>query len=127
MMSVTPQPSNGMAVAVVDDDENVRVAMGNLMRAIGLSVELFDGAISFLREDMDRFSCVLSDMQMPGMSGLDLQRELARRAPDLPIVFITGYPEEGVREAAFAGGAKGFFEKPCDIEELVAVVEAIHR
>lgn len=116
-----------MAIAVVDDDENVRLAMGNLMRAIGLSAELFESASSFLQQDLARFSCVLSDMQMPGMSGLDLQRELARRKPELPILFITGYPEEATRNAAFAGGAKGFFEKPCDIEKLVAVVEAIHR
>jgi FixJ family two-component response regulator len=125
-MSISlPAAQATATVAVVDDDENVRLGMGNLIRAIGFAPELFDGGPAFLKQDIARFACVLSDMQMPGMSGLELQRELAVRAPDLPIVFITGYPDEAIKEAAFAAGAKGFFEKPCDIDELIAVIEGI--
>lgn len=111
---------------MVDDDENVRGGMGNLMKAIDFDVELFESAAALLADDLGRFSCILSDMQMPGMSGLDLQRELSRSAPALPIIFITGYPDQRVREAALAGGALGFFEKPCDIEELVSAIELAH-
>lgn len=125
MSACSPEPGR-RAVAVVDDDENVRVGMGNLMNAIGFDVELFESAAALLAGDLGRFSCILSDMQMPGMSGLDLQRELSRRVPTLPIIFITGYPDQRVREVALAGGALGFFEKPCDIEELVSAIELAH-
>jgi len=121
---VLSQPA-AKTVAIVDDDRLVRLSMGNLIRALGYSVELFASGPLVLAGDLDRFSCVISDMQMPEMTGLMLQAALLERAPALPVIFLTAFPDESARSCALASGAQAFFEKPCDLDELVTTLEEI--
>jgi FixJ family two-component response regulator len=110
-------------VAVVDDDAFVLASMGKLIRSLGYGVELFPGGASLLEQDLQRFACVVSDLQMPEMSGLALQDKLKGVAPMLPVLILTAFPDEWARSHALAAGAFGFFEKPCDLDELVAKLE----
>ncbi|OHV16503.1 hypothetical protein BK022_11725 [Methylorubrum extorquens] len=113
----------GSTVAIVDDDEFVRAGLGNLMRSIDVDACLFASAEEFLDEDFRLYACVLSDIQMPGLSGLDLLVAVKARQPDLPVVLMTAYPDARVVERANREGAYRFLEKPCDPDELVALVE----
>jgi FixJ family two-component response regulator len=99
--------------------------MGNLLQAVGYRVELFPGGPPFLSADPARFSCVISDMQMPEMSGLALQERLREVAPALPIIFLTAFSDAWARSRALAGGACAFFEKPCDLDALIDRLEAV--
>jgi FixJ family two-component response regulator len=112
-------------VAIVDDDEAVRIGLESLMRSIDVKAEVFASAESFFESDHSRFACVLSDIQMPGRSGLDLLVAVRASRPDLPVVLMTAFPDERVRERAKAAGAYRFFVKPCDPNALVDVVESL--
>jgi FixJ family two-component response regulator len=109
-------PSGSLApavIAVVDDDGAIRVALSSLLRSMGHQVRLFATAEAFLADDtMPPADCVLTDVQMPGMSGLELQATLRRRMPLLPVVVITAFPNEAVRQRALAAGALDFLNKP---------------
>ena len=98
-------------IAIIDDDESVRIALESLVRSLGYSARVFAAAAEFLRSGrIDDTACLIVDVQMPGMSGLELQDLLLARNVRLPTVFITAYPEERVRRRALAGGAlAGFF------------------
>ena len=112
-------------VFVVDDDESVRKSLSRLMRSVGYQVEDFSSAEDFLeyprREEGD---CVILDVRMPGMSGLELQRELAIRRSKLPIIFLTAHEDEAIRGQAMEGGAVAVIGKPAK-EDLL--FDAIHR
>jgi FixJ family two-component response regulator len=111
-------------IAIVDDDEAVRVAIGRLLQALGYCASLFASADEFLRsEQVGSTACLITDLHMPGLSGLDLQERLIARGDRIPIIFITGYPEENVRTRAMKAGAVGFVGKPCNREQLTACVE----
>lgn len=112
-------------IAIVDDDQAVRVGLGNLMRSIDVANELFPTADAFLNSDLDRFALVLSDIQMPGMSGLDLLARLRELRPDIPVVLMTAFPDERVRERAEMAGAVRLFIKPCDPDELIELIETL--
>jgi FixJ family two-component response regulator len=100
-------------IAIVDDDESVREAATNLFRSMGLPVVAFASAEEFLSSDsVENTSCLVLDVQMPGMGGLRLQSHLASTGRDIPIVFVTGYPDEGVRTKALESGAVCFLTKP---------------
>jgi FixJ family two-component response regulator len=116
-------------VAVVDDDESVRESLPDLLREFGFSARAFSSAEEFLRSDAARrSSCLVLDIAMPGMNGLDLQRELARRGLAIPIVFITAHKDEDVCARAFAQGAAGFLHKPfSDMALLEALRKAVPR
>ena len=106
---MTPQH----CIAIVDDDQSVREAATNLFRSMGFPVVAFASAEEFLDSDsVERTSCLVLDMQMPGMGGLRLQSHLASAGRHIPIVFVTGYPDEGVRTKALASGAVCFLTKP---------------
>ncbi len=111
-------------VAIVDDDEAVRIGLGSLMRSIDVQAEIFASAEGFFESDLSRFACVLSDIQMPGRSGLDLLVAVRDSRPDLPVILMTAFPDDRVRERAAAAGAHRFFVKPCDPNEIVEVVES---
>jgi FixJ family two-component response regulator len=105
---------------VVDDDEAVRDSLGMLLESVGLEVELFGSATEFL----DRFhtaspGCLVLDVRLPGMSGLELQKELAARGAELPIVFITGHGDVPMAVGAMQEGAVDFLEKPFKEQELL--------
>ncbi|MFC0410918.1 response regulator transcription factor [Roseomonas elaeocarpi] len=112
-------------IAIVEDDDTVRVAIANLLRSADLRSVGFASAEAFLAEDLSGFGCVLSDVQMPGLSGLDLLRVTRQRRAELPVVLMTAYPDERVRQRALAEGARFFLEKPTDPEMLVANLRAL--
>ena len=116
-------------VFVIDDDEAVRDAVGMLLRANGLRVEVFPTAASFLGDFRPpRSGCIVLDVRMPGMSGPELQDELHKRRIALPIVFLTGHGDVPMAVRALKRGAADFIEKPHDEQLLVlAVTKALRR
>jgi len=127
-MSVPNHPNQSQLrqrIAIVDDDASVRCAMGNLFESLGYQAEVFDSARTLLAENLSRFGCVISDLQMPEMSGLELQHALLDVAPDIPFVVITAFAEERLRKRAMDAGAKAFLEKPCDVDGLIELIAQI--
>ncbi|MBN3968777.1 response regulator [Pseudomonas gregormendelii] len=111
-------------ISIVDDDKSGRIALSSLMRSLGYESHLFSCAEDFLAStERNVTDCLITDVQMPGMSGLDLQRELCNHSPDVPIIFITAHPEESVRQRAKAGGAVCFLSKPFDGQVLIDCIE----
>ena len=107
-------------IAIVDDDEAVREALKGLVRSLGYRASTFGSAEAFLNsEQVNDTSCLVTDVQMPGLSGLDLQDRLIASGHRIPIIFITGYPDENVRIRAMKAGAIGFLSKPCRDEHLL--------
>ena len=105
--------SKAQIVSIVDDDASVRVAMESLVRSLGFVAFAFESAEDFLRSPrVDDSACLITDVQMPGMSGLDLQDRLIAQGSRIPIIFITAFPEQTIRSRAEAGGALGCLEKP---------------
>jgi FixJ family two-component response regulator len=102
-------------ISIVDDDESVREATKGLVRSLGYDAAAFASAEEFLSSDrLNDTVCVVTDVQMPGLSGIELQSRLAEEGHRIPIIFITAYPEERVRGRAQKAGAFGFFDKPFD-------------
>ena len=107
-------------VFVVDDDAAVRDSLSLLIRSMSLDVETFDSAQAFLDNcDPTRPGCVVLDIRMPGMSGLELQEELRRHEVVLPIIFITGHGDVGMAVRAMKSGAIDFIEKPFNDQQLL--------
>ena len=105
--------SKAQIVSIVDDDASVRAAMESLVRSLGFVAFVFESAEDFLRSPrVDDSACLITDVQMPGMSGLDLQDRLIAQGSRIPIIFITAFPEQTIRNRAQAGGALAFLEKP---------------
>ena len=110
-------------VFVIDDQPSVRHALGEMLSAFGYSVEAHASADSFLRAlDPLRHGCVVADVRMPGMDGIELVRELGRRRIPLPVVLISGHADVPMAVAAIKGGAEDFIEKPVDDVQLVAAI-----
>jgi FixJ family two-component response regulator len=100
-------------ISVIDDDPSVRAATNNLLNSHGYVVHTFASAEEFLRSTLlDDTSCVIADIQMPGMSGLDLLTHLRGQGYLAPFIFITAFPEESVRDRALKAGAICFLAKP---------------
>jgi FixJ family two-component response regulator len=111
-------------VAIVDDDASVRATTDSLVRSLGYAVDTFGSAEEFLRSKrVDDFSCVIADVQMPGMSGVDLQAHLLTRGNHVPFIFITAFPEERVRAHVLGAGAIGYLTKPFDGDDLVQCLQ----
>jgi FixJ family two-component response regulator len=107
-------------VSIVDDDESVREATRGLVRSLGLAAATFASAEEFLRSDrVGDTSCLITDVQMPGLSGVDLQSCLIAQGHRTPIIFITAFPEDSVRTRVLNAGAIGFLSKPFDEECLI--------
>jgi len=112
-------------IFVVDDDPSVRKSLTRVMTSAGYTVEAFQSARDFLaREPLAGPCCVVLDVRMPGLTGLDLQETLATSGHRLPIVFITGHGDISMSVKAMKGGAVDFITKPFDVENLL---EAVHR
>ena len=111
-------------IAVVDDDEAVRAAIENLVRSLGLGVAAFASAEAFLASTVrGSVACLITDVQMPGMSGIDLQRHLAARGDGVPVILITAFPRDDARAQAEAEGAYGYLAKPFDGPRLIECIE----
>lgn len=116
-------------VFVVDDDDSIRKSLARLMRSVGLNVETFGSAGEFLaREPHSGPACLILDVRMPGLSGLDLQKELAASGRSLSIIFMTGHGTIPLSVQAMKAGALEFLEKPFDDQTLIdAVHEALKK
>jgi FixJ family two-component response regulator len=115
--------TNKPLVSVVDDDDAVREALSDVLQAFGFAVEAFASAEAFLAfEGMQRTNCLVLDIAMPGMTGLELQRELKRRGEQIPIVFITAHAESTLRARLIAAGAAECLFKPFTETALVDAV-----
>ena len=116
-------------VYVVDDDASVREAIESLIGSVGLRVQTFESAQEFLRSKRpDAPGCVVLDVRLPGLSGLDLQRELAAHGIDLPVIFITGHGDIPMSVRAMKAGALEFLTKPFRDQDLLdAIQQALQR
>jgi FixJ family two-component response regulator len=111
-------------VFVVDDDSSVREAIQNLISSVGLRVETFETAQDFLRSEIrDIPGCLVLDVRLPGLSGLDLQRELSARNVTLPIIFITGHGDIPMSVRAMKAGALEFLTKPFRDQDLLDAIQ----
>jgi len=116
-------------VYVVDDDSDVRNAMDTLMRSVGYKVRTFTSAAEFLRAKLsDAPACLLLDVRMPGMSGLDLQSEMTKANVDIPIIFITGHADVAMAVKVMKAGAVEFLTKPFHDQDLLdSIQHAVER
>lgn len=107
-------------VAVVDDDPRIRESLESLIESAGFAARVFALGEDFLqRGHLTETNCLITDIRMPGMDGLTLQRRVRLARPELPIIFITGHHDDEVERSALAGGAAYFIRKPFDAEELL--------
>lgn len=111
-------------IFIVDDDHSVRTALARLMRSRKLKAETFASAQEFLdRDPPDSPGCIVLDLKMPGVTGLELQEDLAAAGINLPVVFLTGHGDVPASVSAMKSGAVDFFEKPVDEEELMDAIK----
>jgi FixJ family two-component response regulator len=112
-------------IAVVDDDHSIRESLGGLFRSVGFAAQGFCSAAAFLQsDDLPRTDCVILDVRMPGMSGLELQRHLVASHPDVPVIFMTAHDDARTRSQALSGGAAAYLIKPFSEEALLDAVRA---
>jgi FixJ family two-component response regulator len=116
---------NTSRIAVIDDDESVRQATGRLLRSHGYAVATFGSAEDFLQaNEDDAWLCVITDIRMPGMSGIELQARLIAAGFRTPIIFMTAFPEESTFAAALAAGAHAYLAKPWREQSLLDLVKS---
>lgn len=107
-------------IAIVDDDDSFRRATTSFVRSLGYGTTAFDSAEAFLKSDkVSDTDCLITDVQMPGMTGIELQGKLIAQGHSLPIIFITAFPEMKARAEALAAGAVGFLAKPFNDQNLI--------
>src|SRR5579859_843262 len=112
-------------VSVVDDDESVRVSVAALIRSLGHQAHAFGSAEDFLASTAaEATDCLVVDIQMPGMSGLELQQTLATSGRWIPIIFVTAFLEDRIKKQVLAAGALGLLGKPYDGDALVNLIES---
>jgi FixJ family two-component response regulator len=118
--------SNGHSVSVIDDDRSIREAIGALLRSVGFSVAGFDSAEEFLKSGSPASTvCLILDLRMPGMGGLELQHRLSRDGHRVPIIVLSAHADEGARVRAMQAGAVAFLQKPFDNEMLLGTIELV--
>src|SRR5262245_27981228 len=115
-------------LSVIDDDESVRESLPDLLREVGFDARAFSSALEVRSSDyLDATRCLILDVAMLGMTGLDLQQELKRRGQEIPIIFITGQKDEGIRKQAFKQGAVKFLYKLFSDTALLDAINAALR
>lgn len=111
-------------ITIIDDDESVRIATESLVRSLGFSARTFASAEDFLNSPLlGETACVITDVQMPGMSGVELQSHLRSKGDATPLIFITAFPEERIRRQVDAAGAVGFLAKPFDGHDMIECID----
>jgi FixJ family two-component response regulator len=116
--------TNTLHITVIDDDPSVRQSLERLIKSLGHSVSTYGTCDAFLRSpSFEHTHCILLDVQMPGLSGLDLQKVILAMRNPTPIVFITAHREEDIKDQALAQGALGFLEKPFDEQALIDLIQ----
>jgi len=112
-------------IAVVDDDNAVRASIDSLVRSLGFRVAVFASAEEFLAStDVRKADCLITDVQMPQMSGVELHEHLTAQGIHIPTIFITAFPEETVRKRAMTGSAVCFLAKPFQAQTLIDCLES---
>ena len=112
-------------MALVDDDDALRNSLDNLLRSVGFRVQGFASAEAFLQaQHAPETACLLLDVRLPGMNGLELQRQLVAAHWAMPIIFVTAYADDDARARALAAGAVAFLSKPCREEDLLHAIDA---
>ncbi len=110
-------------IDVIDDEEAVRKSLRRLLRSVGLEAETFGTGTEFLDSLESRHpDCVILDLHLPGISGLDVQAQLGREKPSLPVIIITGRDDPGLGERVLAAGAVAYLKKPLDERALLAAI-----
>jgi FixJ family two-component response regulator len=118
-------PSRPPVISVIDDDASIRAATDSLLRARGYVVYTFASAAEFLRSpQLNESSCVITDVRMPDMSGVELQSALRKQGNSVPFIFVTAFPEESMHAQAVHEGAVCFLSKPFDAPTIIRCVEA---
>jgi FixJ family two-component response regulator len=113
-------------ISIIDDDESVRFATGSLVRSAGFSARTFASAEEFLESDcVTESSCIITDIQMPGLTGAELQCRLLAEGRRTPLIFITAFPNNSLRTRVLEAGAACFLTKPFNGESLIQCIEAI--
>ena len=111
-------------VSIVDDDKSIRDATRTLIRSLGHPAATFASAEEFLKSgSLGQTACLILDVQMPGMSGIDLQNHLLANGDCPPVIFVTAFPDDGVQERALGAGAVGFLAKPFSEDCLIACLD----
>jgi FixJ family two-component response regulator len=112
-------------IAIVDDDDALRNSLDDLLQSVGFRVQGFASAEAFLRaQHAPETACLLLDVRLPGMDGLELQRQLVAVHWRLPIIFVTAYADDNIRTRALAAGAVAVLSKPCREEDLLHAIDA---
>jgi FixJ family two-component response regulator len=115
-------------VAVVEDDDSVREATEHLLRLLGYAAASFATAEDFLTSDCVRdTACLIADVQLPGMSGVELQSRLILDGHRIPIIFVTAFPDEAIRARVLKDGALGYLSKPLQEQSLIACLDQAHK
>jgi FixJ family two-component response regulator len=116
--------SKSPLISIVDDDPFVRQATDSLLQSLGYRTSTFASAEDFLRSSyIHEMNCLISDVQMPGLSGVDLQRVLIAQGNHMPTIFISAYFEERIRQSVIEAGAIGYLRKPFDDESLIELLQ----
>lgn len=111
-------------ISIVDDDESMREAAKGLMKSLGYNAVAFPSAEDFLgSRQLSQTRCLIADINMPGMSGLDLFRRLSGSSTPIPTILITGYPDDRVRDNALRAGVVCYLSKPFDESDLLACIK----
>jgi FixJ family two-component response regulator len=111
-------------ISIVDDDLSVREAMYGLFRSLGFEAAIFSSAEEFLQSNLiETTSCLISDVQMPGLDGIELQRHLVSQGSPVPVIFVTASPDRRLETRARSAGAVGFLIKPFEEKTLIECVE----
>jgi FixJ family two-component response regulator len=114
-------------IAIVDDDADVRAALGSLLRSYGYSVTAYESALDFLAGGgLAACHCIVTDLQMPGMSGIELLEKLRGCGNPIPTVLMTAYPEAALRQRALQAGAICFLAKPFEANDLMRCLQKAH-
>ena len=122
--SEAKQASSRKLISIVDDDQSIREATESLIRSVGFRTEVFASAEDFLKwKERESTACLILDVRLPGISGLELQRLLTSVRSRIPVIFITAHGDAQTRERAIAAGAVEFLQKPFSEE---ALLEAVH-
>lgn len=118
------QLRTGPTISIVDDDESMRCAVKSLVTSLGFAACTFASAEEFLHSPrLDDTDCLITDLQMPGLSGIELQKSLLARHRHIPIIFMTAFPEERMRTRAMEAGALGFLSKPFETQTLITLID----
>jgi FixJ family two-component response regulator len=116
--------AKSLVISIIDDDPSVREATQSLIRSLGYDAQVFASAEEYLRsERLNDSSCLITDLHMPGMSGTDLQDRLIAGGYQIPIIFVTAYYEDRIRDQVMDAGAFGFLRKPFNDESLIACLD----